>query len=54
MADIDKRIETIEKDITGMDNIGCLKRDKTITIGVGVGHMRGTDAVTVEMEAFPF
>ena len=50
MVDIDKWIETIEKDIAGVNNIGSLKIDKTITIGMGVGHMYGAYAVSVKME----
>ncbi len=50
MGNIDKRIETVEKYITGMDNIGCLEMDKTVTIGVGMGDMYGADGVTVKVK----
>jgi hypothetical protein len=50
MVNIDKRIETIEKYVTGVDNIGFLKMDKTVTIGVGERHMDGKDTVAVKVE----
>ena len=50
MGNIDKGIKTIEKQIASVDNIGCLKIDKTVTIGMGMGHMCRKDDVTVKME----
>ena len=50
MGNVDKWIKTIEKQIAGVDNIGCLKIDKTVTIGMGIGYMCGEDGVAVKME----
>ncbi len=47
VGDIDKGIESVEEDIAGMDYVGGLKMDKTVTIGVGMGHMNGMDGFTV-------
>ena len=51
MGNVDKWIEPIEKQIAGMDNISVLEIDKTVTIGVSVGHMDGADIFAVEVES---
>ncbi len=43
MGNVDKGIETVKKYIPGVNNIGFLKINKAVTIGMGMGHMDGTD-----------
>ena len=50
MGNIDKWIKTVEKYIAGMDDIGLLKIDKAVPVGMGMGHMGDTDTVIVQVE----
>jgi len=50
MIDIYKRIVTIKKKVSWMDNIGFLKIDKTVTISMGIRNMDGIDSIIIEMK----
>ena len=51
MVHVDERVKAVEEDIPGVDDVGVLKVDHAVPVGVCAGHVKGVQCVVVQVES---